>query len=236
MDNGKVINIGSGVLDSNVYYSVTKNLTNCTISNSATTAIGGQSYSATITPNDGYKLSTVTVTMGGSTVSVSGGNINIANVTGNIVITAVAEVVQTGPTNLLPLSIDADGSQFVGTHANGGDGYEYNYRINSSGQKVAYNNVYCTGFMPVTLNDTIRIKNITEFTTDASRNQIRFYDASKTHLGGTTLLVANSEMTVENGVYSCKPKQFASGSVAFFRFSCGKITDDTIVTVNEEIV
>ena len=35
-------------------------------------------------------------------------------------------------TNLLPLSVDADGNDFVGTHANGGDGYEYGYRISAS--------------------------------------------------------------------------------------------------------
>lgn len=95
--DGDVINIGSMVLDSNVYYSITKNLTNCTISNSATSIVEGESYSATITANSGYELSTVTVTMGGNAVTVSGGAISIASVTGNIVITAVAEEVSVEP-------------------------------------------------------------------------------------------------------------------------------------------
>ena len=90
-EDGKTINIGNLVLDSNVYYSITNTLTNCTNSNSATQVISGQAYTATITPKSGYELKSVTVTMGGSPVSVSSGSINIANVTGDIVITAVAE-------------------------------------------------------------------------------------------------------------------------------------------------
>lgn len=92
MDDGSTVNIGELVLDSNVYCSVTKNLTNCTISNGATSVVKGEGYSATITANDGYDISSVVVTMGGANVSVTNGVINIASVTGNIVITAVAEV------------------------------------------------------------------------------------------------------------------------------------------------
>ena len=116
MEDGSTVNIGNLVLDTNVYYSVTKNLTNCTINNSATQVVEGGSYSATITANSGYELSSVSVTMGGSAVSVSGGVINIASVTGDIVITAVAtEVVVLDPvTESLTLTaktaITADGS------------------------------------------------------------------------------------------------------------------------------
>ena len=107
MENGNTVNIGNLVLDTNVYYTVTNNLTQCTNSNSATKAVQGGSYSATITAISGYELKSVTVTMGGSPVTVSGGVINIANVTGNIVITAVAEEAQTGPTNFAdPTSAD----------------------------------------------------------------------------------------------------------------------------------
>ena len=100
MEDGSTVNIGNLVLDSNVYYSVTKNLTNCTLNNIATEAIGGKSYSATVTANSGYELKSVTVTMGGANVSATNGVINIANVTGNIVITAVAEVNKPAYTNL----------------------------------------------------------------------------------------------------------------------------------------
>ena len=74
-------------------YTITNNLTNVTNSNSIATIEEGSSYSATLSPSDGYEMATVTVTMGGSDVTssvYSNGNINITNVTGNIVITATA--------------------------------------------------------------------------------------------------------------------------------------------------
>jgi len=95
MEDGTTVGIGNLVLDTNVYYSITKNLTNCVIDNNATQVVAGGSYSATVTANSGYTLDSVSVTMGGSAVSVSGGVINIASVTGDIVITAVASEAQT---------------------------------------------------------------------------------------------------------------------------------------------
>ena len=74
-------------------YTITKNLTNATLSNSATSVNENSSYSATLTANSGYELSTVTITMGGADItssSYSDGTITISNVTGNIVITANA--------------------------------------------------------------------------------------------------------------------------------------------------
>lgn len=78
------------VVSSIVTYAITQNLTNVTSSNSATSIREGQSFTANLTANDGYELKSVTVTMGGSPVTVSGGTINIASVTGDVVITAVA--------------------------------------------------------------------------------------------------------------------------------------------------
>lgn len=94
MEDGSVLEIGDMVLGKvEVYYSVTSNLTACVSNNSVASVVEGGSYSATITANSGYMLSSVKVTMGGTDVSasaVSGGNINITSVTGDIVITAVA--------------------------------------------------------------------------------------------------------------------------------------------------
>lgn len=101
MENGDTVNIGNLVLDTNVYYSVTKSLSYCSIDNSATSVIEGEPYSATITANEGYELKSITVTMGGANVTVTNGVINIASVTGDIVITAVAEEVEV-PTSRLP--------------------------------------------------------------------------------------------------------------------------------------
>ena len=74
-------------------YTITKNLSNCTINNIATSIIEGNNYNATITANSNYKLSNVTVSMGGTDITstvYSNGVINIESVTGNIVITATA--------------------------------------------------------------------------------------------------------------------------------------------------
>lgn len=114
MENGTKLNIGNLVIDTNVYYTVTNTLNQCTTNNSATKAVQGGSYSATITAKSGYELKSIVVKMGGTDISstaVSGGTITIANVTGNIVITAVAteKVVTPTYTNLFdPAQVTAD--------------------------------------------------------------------------------------------------------------------------------
>lgn len=76
-------------------YSITTNLTNAETSNSAASIAGGASYSATITAEDGYTISAVTVTMGGTDITstawdADAGVITIAQVTGDVVIAATA--------------------------------------------------------------------------------------------------------------------------------------------------
>lgn len=97
--NGTYDTIGTYVVDNNIYYSVTKTLTNCDISNNATQVIGGTRYYAVITAHSGYELSSVTVTMGGSPITVTNGIIDVT-VTGAIEITAVAEEIKPAYNNL----------------------------------------------------------------------------------------------------------------------------------------
>jgi hypothetical protein len=98
MKNGYYLPIAQYKLDTTIVdipatvtnYSITNNLSNATNSNSATTISSGSSYSATISPNANYSISSIIVTMGGTDISstvVSGNTISISNVTGNIVIT-----------------------------------------------------------------------------------------------------------------------------------------------------
>ena len=94
--------------NSTVTYTVTNNLTNVTNSNSSTSVKNGSSYIATLTASDGYSLGTVTITMGGNDItstSYSNGSINISNVTGNIIITANATLIQTSSFALSETSI-----------------------------------------------------------------------------------------------------------------------------------
>ena len=79
------------------YQTITKNLTGCTISNSLSKVEYGDSYTATITADDGKVLTSVVIKMGGvditSTAYTAGsGAINIAKVTGAVTITAVATI------------------------------------------------------------------------------------------------------------------------------------------------
>ena len=84
-------------------YTITKNLTNCLISNSSTSIKEGSAYTATITPKTGYELNNIKVTMGSTVIkngtpdSTTSHRINISNVNGNIKISATAATVSATP-------------------------------------------------------------------------------------------------------------------------------------------
>lgn len=76
-----------------VFYSISTTLNKCTSSNSIASIKEKEPYITTITADDGYSLSSVTVTMGGIDITssvVNEGVVNISSVTGDIVITATA--------------------------------------------------------------------------------------------------------------------------------------------------
>lgn len=236
MENGTTVDIGNLVLDTNVYYSITNNITNCTSNNSATQVVEGERYFATITANNGYELKSVSVTMGGAPVSVSGGVINIASVTGDIVITAIAEEIVVEPTNLLPQAIFNTSEDA----ASSDKGYVSGYKISNSGGGLSQvTGCYSSGYIKVGINDTVTIKNIT-LRSDGNSNNIILY--SNTNKGSKIIGkpgptgAFDSGVTVSNGVYSFTPSTWTTdASVAYFRFSCGGITDESIVTVSKAI-
>ena len=169
MEDGSKINIGNLVLDTNVYYSVINTLTNCTSSNSAKQAVEGESYSTTITANSGYELSSIKVTMGGKDISstaVSGGKITIASVTGNIVITAVAEKANT---NLVTSSIDASGNVYNGI------GYKNGYYASGTGAFIDSSDSECvsTGAIQNILTSTSATMYVKGVTLDTSKSHCR---------------------------------------------------------------
>lgn len=226
-EDGTYTEIGNLVVGEIVYYTVTQNLTNCTNSNNTTHVVAGESYSATISANSGYELSSVVVSMGDSIIPVSGGNISIASVTGDIVITSIAE--PTPYTNQIPLSIEADGTPF-----NGGLGYKTGYRLSSSsGGESANEGVEVTGYIAVKSGDVVRVKNIT-LSTSSSDGVVLYFDNNKTKLDST--YTATLFSTDEgNGVYASAPiTRWAK--LGYIRFTSSNIDDTSIVTVNEEIV
>ena len=72
---------------------VTNQLTNVTTDSAVTNVFEGESYTANLTPDDGYEITSVMVTMGGVDITSDAylnGVVFIENATGDIVITAIA--------------------------------------------------------------------------------------------------------------------------------------------------
>ena len=208
MANGNIVDIGNMVLDSTVYYSVTSNLTNCTISNSTKTVAQGSSYSATITANSGYELKSVVVTMGGANVAVSGSNINIARVTGDIVITAVAEEVQTAE----PVTVDIALTDAIRIGSDGGDRAQAGY---CATEMIDLRSIP----KPCTINLTKA-----QWCSDGTSSAVRYYvaNASGTALdSGITPIGVTDYFTVvaNNGSWADVTVTVASDDVGYIRFS-----------------
>lgn len=228
--------------------SITNNLTGCTTSNSATSVAVNESYSATITPNSGYTLTTLTVTMGGvdiTSTAVSGSTISIASVTGDVVITAFAEA-QASYTNLVRTSIDSNGSIYNGV------GYlDGKYMSGGVPSSSADSNATITGYIEInsvsTIGDVYRFKGVGEPT--ASHTRIAICNSSfatitekNSFLGSALLSVFTlSTETASDGttvyVVTVNDKlQHYYSNAKYFRFSFdGTSGSDLIITCNEEI-
>jgi hypothetical protein len=169
-------------------------------------------------------------------------------VTGNIVITAVAEVAGPAYTNQIPISTDASGNLFVGT--SGEKGYKTGYRLSmSSASESAASGYEVSGFIPVKEGDVIRIKNVdimADGSSDTKKNMVFYKSDRKTGAadsgfhGQTLQNVFITKGTEESdGVY----KSTLDGSlfnypsnVAYLRIGSKSITADSILTINEPIV
>lgn len=84
-------------------YTVTENLTGCTSTNASSSVEAGNSFYTVVSANSGYTMYSIKVIMGGTDITssvVEGNVISIAEVTGNIVISAVA-VADSGTVNTL---------------------------------------------------------------------------------------------------------------------------------------
>lgn len=227
-----------------VMYSITNNLTYTVNSNATASVEAGSSYTANITAQDGYELDSVVVTMGGTDITssvYSDGTINISNVTGNIVITAVATAISSGTyTNQIPISTDTDGSVYNGV------GYNSGYYISSSGGVLSSRSgSYVTGFIPCKVGDVVRLQNV-NFDSDASDksyHRVAFYDSNRTYIGlfnGQSTAVPHQSVQNSDGVWTQFGIKATMGGVdyssaAYFRLCCSDINASSIITVNEEI-
>ena len=142
-------NVGPGTGGNpTTYYSITYELTYCSSYSSVSSIASGKSYSTTITPNSGYTMSNISVTMGGTNITssvVSGNSINIYNVTGNVTITATAKAnvsqTYTNPTvtfNYGKAIVTQDGYtetfDLSYTQNTGYSGYSSSYSVSGNGQ------------------------------------------------------------------------------------------------------
>ncbi len=242
MEDGSTLDIGELVLlNTSVQYSVTNHLTNCSSSNTETSAAEGTSYSAviiadapTVSVTAGYKITSITVTMGGADITdsaVNGGNINIESVTGDIVITAAAEKVELE--NILATV-----------------GYKTGTRIRSSNGEeqtsTTYADVEATNFIPIEYGDTITIQNIK--ITNGGNNSVAVYDSNKAYVAGAYMAnfmsgvnpggsningeIASQTLDSTKWINSDSPISASSG-IAYIRFSADEITENSIVTVQK---
>ena len=126
-----------------VYRSITNSLTHVTSSNAAVSVEDGTAYTATLTAESGYTMGTVVVKMGGTDITStaytdSSGVISIAEVTGDVTITASGVKIVTY-TNLVPTAVDSSGASSPYT-----DG-KY---LSSSGSPSDLSGSVTTGFIP----------------------------------------------------------------------------------------
>ena len=125
-------------------YTITNTLTNVSSDNTTSSVEENASYTANLTPSEGYTLDSVVVTMGGADITSEvcrDGVITISNVTGNIVITATANE-ETTSNNPFDNTTWIQGTRILAT------GVEYTNQNNYSSSDY----VDVTNFSSVTIN------------------------------------------------------------------------------------
>lgn len=221
-----------------VTYTITNNLTNVTSSNGARTISDGSPYVATITANNGYELESVVITMGGKDITstaYSNGNINIASVTGNVVITAKAKaVVVYDVTNLVSTSQEQNSTAVYNEV-----GYKNGIYASESGDGTDSACV-ATGWIPYTWSPDnviyVRGASIT------SASHVRFFGwvnktsvNSNAYATGANLSNFFTVEEIETGTYYKLTPLNTVPTVEYIRISLIGTGENLIVTVNEEI-
>lgn len=206
---------------------VTKSLTYCTVDNAAGTANKYQTYEAIVTPNDGYALSDVVITMGGTNITANTyreevypanrGIISIEQVTGAISISATAEKAD------VPNLFDASDPDVV-----------LRGRFNSSGAAVDYaDNQLVTGFIAAAVGDVFHIETDKSLKTNGYTGMVGYYGSAKSYIAQTGN--ANAQVWAfsdEDAKGACTILQSAGGhdlsNVAYVRFCVAYTSIDNI--------
>lgn len=222
-------------------YNITNNLINCTASGASTIVEEGTAAIA-ISANSGYELpDTITVSGASYTWDKSTGTVVLSNPTGNVTVTVAAVEVKPKYNNLIPQSINADGTLY-----NGGQGWKDGYRLNSSGTETAQSGIAVTGFMPVKGEETIygsagalsgTAGNCYVALYDSSFKLLKGYNMSSSALPSIPSFSSNSDGSF---VYTITKNNYLASAIvtntAYFRISSAGIRNgNVIVTVNEPI-
>ena len=166
-------------------------------------------------------------------ISIEAGDVKQIEVNGVV-------IWKSGYTNLVPKSIDIDGSIYQGK------GYIDGYRLSSNGSLSSQLNTVTTGYIRCKSTDIIRMAGAT-WKHNNGYTYLSFFDSSFVLLGsinqGSTgdstargSVSGETSITIENGITTFRPVfDSNAASVAYFRLSGQGSGADMIVTVNEAI-
>lgn len=238
-------------------YKITNVLSNAT-SDGKGIVEEGEGYSAIITANAGYTLegATVSVKMGGADITstvYNNGVINIASVTGDVVITVSAVIVPDEPdepdvpvykNNLVPKATTA----INGTEIYNGVGYKNGAYVSTTGYGTDASTV-AVGYLTHEPTDVIYIKGAELSAIDHVRLLAQQADGGAIqYCHGTTLdlsagiwnsnkgVHAYNVETLGNKYYKVTPVASAFGNqTAYFKISLKGTGENLIITKNEQI-
>ncbi len=241
--------------------SVTLNLTNVTASNTNAYAVQGQSYTTALTTTPDKRFQSVSVSMGGADVTDMAYNsetrvISIGKVTGDVVITAAAELIPLTYTNQIPISQTATGTD-VFNEIGYMDNTHISSAVDSNGESEEAG-FFATGFIPCVFGKAsgktaIYVRGADWASDDSCR--LGIYGSSKakigTYAGNSTSIIGTPgrffHLTVLDAAAKYwkietvmetdeKPAIYTTmGAVDYIRFSLPGSGAGVIVTVNEPI-
>jgi hypothetical protein len=258
--DGTYSEIGTLAVGGIVEYLITTTLTNCTgASDNAAVIEKDGTVTLTFTANKGYVLpEQVTVSGAVGTWNMETGTLVLSNPIGDVAIT-IAAAVYTPYTNVLPLAQEYATAKPYVDATTGAIGYGENRRISGSVPEATYmktdggTGVYTTGLIPVKRGDIIRFKNCNFKVTPTNMDYgslVYGFDSDKAMINVINLssnkvvnITNRVPANIENGEYvqiTLEPKADwnvgdAMDRVAYIMISTNGLTNDSIITINQEI-
>lgn len=139
-------------------------------------------------------------------------------------------------TNQIPISTDTDGSTY---------GFSENTYLSSSSGTIsstAKQGVYTTGFIPCKVNDIIRFANMNfiQNATNANYHRVCVYDSTKKFINffnaNGIAQIRNLEQDSSGTWKKFQLHASTHANAAFIRVCCEGMSEESVITINEEIV